>query len=295
MNDSRTPQSNYLLELGRKILQPYTKLPNARAAMITGSVAEGISDHYSDLDMTVYYEGELPGEEELARIRERNGAPERVWLLGDRTEGSIAEAYELSGIQAQIGHALISAWENDIAEVVERFNPDTPLQKAMSGTLESITVYGDAYMNAWKEKISAYPDGLRGAMVKHHLKFFPYWNIQKQIAARDAMIWHYQILTESAYNLVGVLAGLNRLYFTTFQFKKMRRFLNQMRLIPENFAERLEDLFQQAPAEAAVALEELVREVVELVEREMPDADVQATKKSLGKRRPAWEYGVTHG
>ena len=61
--------------------------------MITGSAAEGISDFYSDLDMTVYYEGELPGEEELARIRESNGAAERVWLIGDRAEGNIAEAY----------------------------------------------------------------------------------------------------------------------------------------------------------------------------------------------------------
>lgn len=290
MTDERTPQSDYLLTLGKKILEPYTKLPNARAAMITGSVAEGISDFYSDLDMTVYYENELPSEEELARIREQNGAAERAWLIGDRAEGNIAEAYELNGIQAQIGHALIPIWENDIAKVLERFNADTPLHKAMSGTLESVTVLGDEHLTRWKEKIAAYPDGLRRAMVEQHLKFFPYWNIQKQIAARDAMIWHYQILTEAAYNLVAVLAGLNRLYFTNFQFKKMRRFLNQMQIIPEHFAERVETLFKQDAADAAIALEDLVRDVVELVEREMPDVDVNTVKKNLGKRRPAWHY-----
>ena len=290
MKDERTPQSDYLLNLGKKILEPYTKLPTARAAMITGSVAEGISDFYSDLDMTVYYENELPSEEELARIREQNGAAERAWLLGDRAEGNIAEAYELNGIQAQIGHALIPIWENDIAQVLERFNADTPLHKAMSGILESITVFGDEHMTRWKEKIAAYPDGLRRAMVEQHLKFFPYWNIQKQIAARDATIWHYQILTEAAYNLVAVLAGLNRLYFTNFQFKKMRRFLVQMQIIPENFAERIETLIKQDAADAAIALEDLVRDVVKLVQDEMPDVDVSAVKKNLGKRRPAWHF-----
>lgn len=291
MNENgRTPQSDYLLELGKRILEPYTRLPNARAAMITGSVAEGISDHYSDLDMTVYYEGELPDEATLELIREENGAPARAWLLGDRAEGSIAEAYELNGIQAQIGHALVPTWENDIAEILERHNADTPLHKAMSGTLESITVCGDAYMERWKASIARYPDGLRRAMVEQHLKFFPYWNIQKQIAARDATIWHYQILTEAAYNLVAVLAGVNRLYFTTFQFKKMRRFLDGMTLLPDNFADRLEDLFRQEPAAAAVALEGLVREVLELVEREMPEIDVSAVKKQLDKRRPPWSY-----
>ena len=140
MHNERTPQSEYLLRLGRKILEPYTRLPAARAAMITGSSAEGVSDHYSDLDMTVYYDGELPSEEALAAIRESHGAPERAWLLGERADGNIAEAYELDGVQAQIGHATIAAWENDIAEVLERWNADTPLHKAMSGTLECVAV-----------------------------------------------------------------------------------------------------------------------------------------------------------
>lgn len=288
MTDSRTPQSDYLLGLGKKILEPYTKLPNARAAMITGSVAEGVSDNYSDLDMTVYYDGELPSEEELARIREANGAPERTWLLGDRAEGNIAEAYELDGIQAQIGHAKIPVWENDIAEILERHNPDTPLHKAMSGTLECIAVYGDEYIDRWKKQIAAYPDGLRRALIEQHLKFFPYWNISKQIHARDATVWHYQILVEASYNLVAILAGLNRLYFTNFQFKKMHRFLNQMTIVPERFGERLEELFKLEPTDAAIALEGLIREVIALVEREMPDVDVTAVKKTLGKRRPPW-------
>lgn len=288
MNPSRTPQSDYLLQLGKKILEPYIQLPGARAAMITGSVAEGISDNYSDLDMTVYYADELPGEEELARIRAANGAPERVWLLGDRAEGNIAEAYELNGIQAQIGHAKIAVWENEIAEILERFNADTPLHKAMSGTLECIAVYGDEYIAKWRQQIAMYPDGLRRAMVEQHLKFFPYWNISKQLETRDATVWHYQILVEAAYNLVAILSGLNRLYFTTFQFKKMHRLLSEMTLLPENFGERLEALFQMEPTDAAIALETLIREVLALVERELPDVDVSAVSKMLGKRRPPW-------
>lgn len=290
MTGERTAQSEYLLKLGKKVLEPYTKLPIARAAMITGSVAEGIADHYSDLDMTVYYEDELPSEDVLAGIRVRNGAPERAWLIGDRAEGSIAEAYELNGVQAQIGHATIAAWENDIAEVLERWNADTPLHKAMSGTLEGITVYGGEHMERWKARISAYPEGLARAMVEKRLQLFPVWYVQDTLAARDATLWHYQILSESAYQLLGILAGLNRLYFTTFQFKKMRRFVDQMRCKPESLADRLDALFTQAPPQAIGSLETLVREVMELVRREMPGVDVGAVTKRIGQRRPPWEY-----
>jgi len=290
MHNARTPQSDYLLRLGRTILAPYTRLPNARAAMITGSAAEGVSDHYSDLDMTVYYDGELPSEDALAAIREGHGAPERAWLLGERADGNIAEAYELDGVQAQIGHATIAAWENDIGEVLDRWNADTPLHKAMSGTLECVAVHGAAVIDRWKARIRAYPDGLARAMVEKRLAIFPVWYVQDALDGRDATLWHFQIRVETAYALLGILAGLNRLYFTTFQFKKMRRFVGQMQVKPERFAERLEDLFQQTPAAAAKSLEALTAEVLALVAREMPDVDIARMQRRVGGRRPRWEY-----
>jgi len=290
MQGKRTPQSEYLLRLGKKILEPYTKLPSARAAMITGSSAEGVSDHYSDLDMTVYYEGELPSEDAMARIRESHGAPERAWLLGERADGNIAEAYELDGVQAQIGHATIATWENDIAEVLERWNADTPLHKAMSGTLECVAVHGQDYIERWKARIRAYPEGLARAMVEKRLQIFPVWYVQDALDARDATLWHFQIRIETAYALIGILAGLNRLYFTTFQFKKMSRFFDQMRIKPERLAERVEALFGQTPAEAAASLEVLVREVLALVEHEMPEVDIARLQRRVGGRRPRWEY-----
>ena len=295
MQGERTVESEYLLRMGRRILEPYTRLPSARAAMITGSAAEGISDRCSDLDMTVYYDGELPSEEVLAQIREGHGAPERAWFMGEREEGNIAEAYELDGVQAQIGHATIKAWENDIAEVLERWNPDTPLHKAMSGTLECIAVHGETDIERWKAKIRDYPDGLARAMVERWLKFFPVWYVQDALDGRDATLWHFQIRTETAYNLLGVLAGLNRLYFTTFQFKKMRRFVDAMPVKPERLADRLEELFRQSPSAAAASLESLVREVLALVAREMPDVDIGAQTRRVGGRRPKWEYVASRG
>ncbi len=210
--------------------------------------------------------------------------------MGERTDGNIAEAYELDGVQAQIGHATLQAWENDIAEVLERWNADTPLHKAMSGTLDCVAVHGDEHITRWKAKIRNYPDGLARAMVERWLKIFPVWYVQDALDERDATLWHFQIRTETAYNLLGILAGLNRQYFTTFQFKKMRRFLDQMPVKPERLADRLEEVFRQCPSAAAVSLETLMREVLALVGREMPQVDVSALTRRIGSRRPRWDY-----
>ena len=50
-----TPESEYLLDLAKRNLQPYLTLPHLRAAMVTGSVVLGLSDRYSDIDMMIYF------------------------------------------------------------------------------------------------------------------------------------------------------------------------------------------------------------------------------------------------
>jgi hypothetical protein len=190
----------------------------------------------------------------------------------------------------QIGHTTIVAWERDIADVVDAFNADTPLQKAMSGTLGCVAVAGAEWIERWKARIAAYPDGLQRAMVVRHLQFFPLWAMPYISGARDATIWQHQILVEGAFNLLAILAALNRQYFSTFQFKKMRRFLAPMTIVPARCAERLEDLFRLPPVEAAGAFETLVRDVVALIEQAWPDVDTEPVRRRLGYRRAAWQY-----
>ncbi len=68
-----TPASQELFALSQRVATPYTALPAARAAMVTGSVAKGISDYFSDVDMSIFYDNWLPDEETLTAIR-RAGA-----------------------------------------------------------------------------------------------------------------------------------------------------------------------------------------------------------------------------
>ena len=285
---SPTPHSLYLVAQGRRLLEPYTRLPAARAGMITGSAAEGVADAFSDLDMTVYYDSALPTEAELYDVRAAHGTPDREWLIGERDGGAIAEAYEWNGIQVQIGHVTVAQWESDIAEVVDRYACDTPLHKAMSGTLASVTVSGAEWMDRWKARIASYPLGLREAMVRTHLRFFPIWYMPHVLDARDAELWQRQMLVEGGYNVLGILAGLNRRYFSPFQFKKMRRFLSGMTIVPYRCAERLDQLASAPPHDAVAEYERLVEDTLALVRLHMPEVDVTAASRRIAQRRPAW-------
>ena len=284
-----TPESEYLIQLAQKITKPYTKLPTLKSAMITGSAAKGLADKYSDIDMTMYYEDQLPDEESLATIRTGLGGGERRWVIGDRDTGSFAEAYGLHGIEIQIGHTLIKNWEETIAFVHSAEDVETTAQKAMEGTLACHALYGEAYIDKWKAQIGAFPPELGKAMIEKNLQFFAIWGLEPHFRTRDAMIWYHQILVETTQHLVGVLAGLNQLYFTTFQFKRQGRFIEQMELKPDNFATRVNALFSAELSDALLEIEALVGETVALVEAHRPDVDTSNAKKRLGWRQESWE------
>lgn len=278
----------HLLRLAERILVPYRRLPGACAGMVTGSVAKGLADHDSDLDLMLYYEESLPDEESLAAIRRAHGAAERTWCLGDRAAGSIAEAYDVGGVEVQIAHSTIAAWEAEMDEVLVKLDCDTPLQKALEGTLAGRAIFGAPWIERWQRRAAAYPDALAEAMISKHLAFFPMWGLETQFRTRDATIWYHASLAESAQHIVGILAGLNRRYFTTFQFKRMSRLLDGLEIAPPDTGPRLERLFATDMGEALPELERLVRETVELVETHRPSIDTSKVRARLGWRRRPW-------
>ena len=95
------------------------------------------------------------------------------------------------------------------------------------------------------------------------------------------------MLVESAYNLLGVLAGLNRLWFTSFQFKRARAFVSQLTIAPSGLGDRLEALFELESTAAVAELEALVAETQVLLAEHMPGFD-SAMRRGPGTREIPW-------
>ncbi|WP_019507853.1 hypothetical protein [Pleurocapsa sp. PCC 7319] len=280
--------SQYLLALAKRNIQAYIANPEAKAAMVTGSTATGQADIYSDVEMFIYYD-ELPNLDKLQSARQQNQGSEPIRILNGYNEGFFGEFYFIDGVQFQIGNVTIAFWEQDIATILEKLKVTSTLQKALSGMLDCIPLYGEMLIQEWKRQIANYPDALARAMVDKHLDFFPIWALQEHLATRDTTLFQHQIRLQVGQNILGVLAGLNRLYYSTFQFKRMKQFIEQMNIAPENLYMRLESLYHQEPLSVADQLKELVAETVELVELYMPDIDTSQVRKSLARQGYIWK------
>lgn len=285
-----TDKTQYLLELVKHNVKAYIANPKMKAVMVTGSIAEGLCDQYSDCDVMLYYD-ELPSEQELHLSRQQNQGAELIEILGERRLGAFGETFIVNGVECQFAHATITQWEKEMSSILEEFDVQSAIMKGMSGTLVGIPLYGEILIEGWKAKVANYPDGLAQRMVEHYLKFMPIWGMQPKLAGRDTTLWYYQILVESAQNLLGVLSGLNRLYYSTFQFKRMSRFVEKMKIAPDNLALRIEGLFHEQAPVAVNELEALIRETVDLLEMNMPKVDTSRVRQKLGWKQQPWKLG----
>ncbi|WP_228053177.1 hypothetical protein [Nodosilinea sp. LEGE 07298] len=239
----------------------------------------------------MFYYDELPSKAGLERARQQNSQAELIEFLGHPSDGAFGESLQIDGVECQFAHATIAQWEREITRILEDFEIQSPMMKGMSGTLNGVPLYGEPLIQQWKARIANFPDGLAQAMVKHYLTFVPVWGMQEKLARRDATLWYSQIMVESAQNILGVLAGLNRQYYSTFQFKRMGRFIDQLAIAPENLALRLESLFHLKADAAVCELEGLVRATIALIETHMPQVDTVSAKRKLGWRQQPWSFG----
>jgi hypothetical protein len=267
MSDS----TNQIGALARRVADTYIAHAEPRAVLLVGSGATGEVDPFSDLDLLLYYD-DVPDVDVLAPARQELEAQNfngTVWP----GEMGYSERYDVRGIHCQLGHAVIAGWEREIARVVDDLELDWALLKELSGLFEGRPLHGAKLIRQWRKR-AAYTEALQRAMIQKHWSFFPWWFYEEKLAARDAIVWRYDVLVQSAYNIAGVLAALNEIYFSTFEFKRVGRFVSLLETAPPNLEERFKALFDSDERRSTAELERLVAETQALVAARFPDIDL---------------------
>ena len=243
-----------------------------RATLLAGSAALGISDEHSDIDLLNFYET-LPAQTDFDAAVSEAGAQLKGQISPPTAEGFVAR-YDIEGIELQTGGELISFLERRLDRIAAG-DVDWIVAKAAMGLQEGIALYGDELIARWKLR-AAYPESLRRREVEKNLGFFPIWRIDDHLAARDAELFRRQMLVEGAFRVVSVLSAVNRVYFSTFQFKRTAAHFDQLKAKPDRLSERIDAVANAAPSVAAEELRRLVEDTKAIVKREMPEIDVEA-------------------
>src|SRR6478736_3528801 len=210
-----------LRALADHLYEVFARHTQPDAALLAGSVAKGEADDLSDIDLLTYH-AELPPAAAVDAARDEVGGHDHK-VIAPRTEAGQLDQFTVDGVTCQVGQLAFADIEGDIRrDVIAR----------------------------WRREAD-YTDALQRAVVARHWKVFPLWRLADHVAARDAELWRHQILVDAAYDLLAVLAAANRVWFSSFQFKRTRRLTAQLEAAPPELADRLEALFTLPPAESA--------------------------------------------
>jgi predicted nucleotidyltransferase len=265
--------------IARRVVAQGLRHGSLRGVLLAGSAGRGDADDWSDVDLILYVD-ELPPPGTLDAIRESVGG------VNPRARG--ARTDENDGVEFTVDEVIVEVLYTTVGSVEKRLEKllvacdglDAPSsQKNVIGLLEGLALYDDGVIEGWRRDLRRFPEPLRQALIELYWgDLYPVWRAADRLAARDAELWRAELVLDGAFRVLGILAALNRLYFSRVALKRMRRLTSAMTLAPAGLAERLEALPRLPAGEAADELQRLVTETYELVRQELPDLELRTAR-----------------
>jgi Nucleotidyltransferase domain len=226
--------------------------PKAIEVVLTGSVARGVADEVSDIELLVVTEESLSLAEafELAR---GTGLEERdSW--GDPATPTRRVFGYLDGQPVET-----IWWSRELAQ--ELFAAGGSAEALANG----VPLRTSGLLARWQEQLADYPDELAAERIEQAAErwggFAPAGLLT--IAREDTTLARTEWLVESAQRVLAIVYALNRVHQPTA--KRLAARVEPLAVKPERLAERIDEaLAEPDPRRALVAMTELQLETVRL-------------------------------
>lgn len=287
--------SRWRTGLARDVAPLYAANPNVAAVLLGGSTARGRADRFSDIELGVFWHrapedderraaaADVPGD--LVRLYPYDPA-EQVWC-DDFTLGRARADEPRSGVLLEIAHHTTDFVERTLRDVLERHDPDPLKQNLLAGIVDGRALHDDHLVREWKERAGDYPEGLTRAVVRRHAQIDHFWRWEMWCERSDNRMMLYGSWSRIQQQLLHVLLGLNRVYYSGFKWLDVVE--ERLERRPADLVPRLARVYRVDPAEGARILAELVDEVYDQIERELPGVDVDRLRSIFRYRRPLWD------
>lgn len=209
--------SGWRRELAERFAAGYRGLAGVRAVLLSGSVARGLADRWSDIELMVFWDGEPSEAARREAISHGGGTLVTAWEF-DEDNAEWSDDVLLDGVEVQVSHRVVAVTEGWLADVTSAADPDLVKQDLVALIRFGVPMLGLDVIGRWRRQTAEYPPELALAMVQAHLSFRSGWQ-RRKLLDRGDLLPLYADLVDTARNVVLVLLGLNRVYFPHLGFK----------------------------------------------------------------------------
>jgi Domain of unknown function (DUF4037) len=266
--------------IAAKAAAAYIANPQVAAVLIAGSVARGLADDHSDVELDVYWARAPTDDERVAAVEGAGWA--RVYAEVDENEW--ADGYSIDGVKIDTSGFLTSTIDRYLDAALDRGDVEAELQVRITALLHGCVLHGHGIIGAWRSRCAEYPTALALAMVATGLELRPRERLEI-LAARDDLLLLHRDLVDNIQGILDALFGLNRVYAPHPFHKWLDWEGTLLTVVPDDLIDRIRRLLVAPPSSAIEELCALTVETFDLVERWLPNADVTAARAAFDSRR----------
>jgi hypothetical protein len=299
--------NNWRVSLARRVIEAYRESGKVSAALIGGSVALGVDDDFSDIDLFIFWAeppsdaerhravlrsgggvdifwSDLPTEELLRQLlAEKNGQIGQVWPY-ESDEWS--EHYFIGDVNIGISGFLDSTIPRYLMDLVQNNRPTDDRQMLLSTIRLGIPVSGIQLIDGWKQAAEEFPNLLAITLINRAIAYYDGWWACDMFVKRDERLILQALTSRMVDKIIRALFALNKMYLPDPRHKWLGYYANQMESKPAGLLTRLKSVSTADTVLAVREVQELFLETLDLVDGALPEAETGFAREWIHYRRP---------
>lgn len=263
------------IAVAEKVAERYAATDGVEAVLLAGSVARGLADARSDVEVDVYWK-RAPSDAERRAVVDEAGWE---WVYAEVDEHEWADGVRLGGVKVDVSQ-FVTATIDGYLDALRSGDTEPELQVRATALLDGRALAGESQIGAWRARLAPYPEALGLAMLDQALPTRPVERLE-MLVARDDPVLLTRDVVEGVHALLDALFAVNRRY-VPHPFHKWLAFESaQLVLAPHDLESRIRGVLA-APRDGVPDLVRLTEETFDLVEQHVPAYDVAAARADFG-------------
>lgn len=255
------------------------RFPCIETIMVTGSVATGTVDAFSDLDLLCYVEGPIP---DSIKKYEQIKLDELSGIEIASSNNVYAVNYEIQGVKCEMVYFSISFVEQKIMNLLQYKDRSLSTHTVATGILQSLSLYDKTGVLAgWKCSLSTYPEEIENWLITEHLNFYSRTEMEGGLVRND-LVYLAEKKLQNQEKLLAIWCGLNRMYYPG-KTKGLIYTLSQMEIKPSDAESRMINLWRVPAEESITILSDLIEDTFDLIELHRSDLVVSRARQQFFK------------